>query len=212
MRSYLQGRRVTGGRPGSISACAELPLPLRDRSHLPGVYLRVCGVTTMQPFKKQLTTGLSPRVRSYRKRKNHGVILRGSISACAELPPPEPDRESVPTPSKVYLRVCGVTASTSTEGATVAGLSPRVRSYRRLRNVLDAAGGSISACAELPPRARRESRGLRVYLRVCGVILFFAALNERHQGLSPRVRSYPREPAERVEDFGSISACAELSA
>ncbi len=155
--------------------------------------------------------GLSPRVRSYRIESTGSNRWRGSISACAELPPPEPDRESVPTPSKVYLRVCGVTASTSTEGATVAGLSPRVRSYRRLRNVLDAAGGSISACAELPPRARRESRGLRVYLRVCGVISSRAWSMSHPEGLSPRVRSYRHKQPRRQVHRGSISACAELS-
>ncbi len=172
----------------------------------------MCGVTASAKIMGSFCEGLSPRVRSYRIESTGSNRWRGSISACAELPPPEPDRESVPTPSKVYLRVCGVTASTSTEGATVAGLSPRVRSYRRLRNVLDAAGGSISACAELPPRARRESRGLRVYLRVCGVTPESPPRESRTSGLSPRVRSYLFEGMVDVASRGSISACAELSA
>ncbi len=191
----------------SISACAELPLlPFSNRVGR-RVYLRVCGVTVERRPLGLALRGLSPRVRSYPRGGGKCNSEAGSISACAELPRAP---RLWPGPWRVYLRVCGVTSSPSFTVEMSAGLSPRVRSYRRGPGQRPGAPGSISACAELPEHAPRGGFLARVYLRVCGVTIGISAPACLEAGLSPRVRSYLDPLRLSGERDGSISACAEL--
>ncbi len=151
--------------------------------------------------------GLSPRVRSYQRSNSRRGELCGSISACAELPPPYAHR---PRRSRVYLRVCGVTVFGCRRTDFSQGLSPRVRSYLKAAEDFGAYFGSISACAELPFHRSLARGALRVYLRVCGVTTSLVKTAKPLWGLSPRVRSYLEVRHQRVGLRGSISACAEL--
>ncbi len=150
----------------SISACAELPAGLPIKFFPYEVYLRVCGVTEQELADKIESTGLSPRVRSYRKAAVQIGSYKRSISACAELPPWE---LSASSSAGVYLRVCGVTDEDLARSKRLLGLSPRVRSYRTELCDDIGEGGSISACAELPQRTLHPCAYIWVYLRVCGV-------------------------------------------
>jgi len=90
------------------------------------------------------------------------------------------------------------------------GLSPRVRRYPRVLDLLPAAGGSISACAEVPVVRFGTALVFKVYLRVCGGTDGDTIDSPVRVGLSPRVRRYRRDEPLRRDPFGSISACAEV--
>ncbi len=167
----------------------------------------MCGVTCGGRASSSASTGLSPRVRSYRHFAGRQTVRRGSISACAELP----ERLGRPQTHRwVYLRVCGVTVYVVRLLSGLRGLSPRVRSYRRDSCTVPGVEGSISACAELPSMRGRMQRASRVYLRVCGVTFAKVVRSPTGRGLSPRVRSYLMAQHSSKATSGSISACAEL--
>ncbi len=86
VRSYPSSGQTSTTWSGSISACAELPETSVPPENPVRVYLRVCGVTDRMKLRVGDEAGLSPRVRSYRVRKERRRPMEGSISACAELP------------------------------------------------------------------------------------------------------------------------------
>jgi hypothetical protein len=74
-----------------------------------------------------------------------------------------------PRPWGVYPRVYGATSIAIGYGIQSAGLSPCVRGYRHLNDLLKGHPGSIPLCTEQPwgrGSGRCESE---VYPRVCGV-------------------------------------------
>ncbi len=108
MRSNHDQHTPDGWKLGSISAHAEQPARPATAKWLSWVYLRACGATQVMRLSRDGETGLSPRMRSNRRRKTPGRTQRGSISAHAEQP-----SSSTPWRAKsgVYLRACGATAS-----------------------------------------------------------------------------------------------------
>ena len=90
-----------------------------------------------------------------------------------------------------------------------SGSSPRVRS-RRPPGLGGAAGvGIISACAEQTRPATESARRGRDHLRVCGADEPDVALDDPHDGSSPRVRSRQLHMRLTACGAGIISACAE---
>ena len=73
--------------PGSIPACAGEPPPECPPRAMCRVYPRVCGGTAQFVGWHQMHGGLSPRVRGNRHSDGHGLMLCGSIPACAGEPP-----------------------------------------------------------------------------------------------------------------------------
>ena len=88
----------------------------------------------------------------------------------------------------VYPRVCGGTQVVGGFRAPPEGLSPRVRGN--------------------PIRFSETRRPQRVYPRVCGGTLAPVADLHHIEGLSPRVRGNPSRSENRIEQRGSIPACA----
>ena len=111
----------------------------------------------------------------------------------------------------VYLRVCGGIALSEQEMEKMKGLSPRVRRHQQPSGVFCVCARSISACAEASDKKKCDLPDDQVYLRVCGGIRVVLAVNQLHQGLSPRVRRHPLLIASAILNRGSISACAEAS-
>ena len=86
VRRYRYPHRYKCPRRRSISACAEVPVPLKPATLTTGVYLRVCGGTYSPSFSSTRTEGLSPRVRRYPWTSSPLALPSRSISACAEVP------------------------------------------------------------------------------------------------------------------------------
>ena len=107
--------RVRGNRsavrPGqetsrSIPACAGEPNRPRCPASPRRVYPRVCGGTGLDPWRRQSSWGLSPRVRGNREGAAGEGRTERSIPACAGEPGVTPWRCGY---SRVYPRVCGGT-------------------------------------------------------------------------------------------------------
>ena len=191
--------------PGSIPACAgEPPVPWICPD-VQRVYPRVCGGT---PLLRRLCLGgrgLSPRVRGNHSSGRVGVVIPGSIPACAGEPLQTPgfyklarvyprvcggtvrvcDRVA---PHMVYPRVCGGTLRRERSRLRGRGLSPRVRGNHRDSSSRSGKSRSIPACAGEPPIRNWKRSIAKVYPRVCGGTVFKLASARRFLGLSPRVR------------------------
>ena len=87
VRRHLRAAPDRRERRGSISACAEASTGQGCVSQSSRVYLRVCGGIGVGWREPPLVKGLSPRVRRHRSASCTLMILRGSISACAEASP-----------------------------------------------------------------------------------------------------------------------------
>ncbi len=150
---------------GSISACAEQPVLELLAGCLVGVDLRVRGAASRCGASGRWTSGRSPRARSSRRAGGVDGRRHRSISACAEQP-----RAASPCtrPRRVDLRVRGAASAKTLSTSRPMGRSPRARSSRRLKECINEAMGSISACAEQPHADHPPRRGLRVDLRVRG--------------------------------------------
>ena len=207
VRRYLYGSHKRKDLSGSISACAEVPSRKQATRTRRRVYLRVCGGTIYRNAQKGVRTGLSPRVRRYLKPRKSVLSDRRSISACAEVPY---GTREIPEGRGVYLRVCGGTYTAPRLRRVLQGLSPRVRRYLNRTNTSVGDLGSISACAEVPIRSLRGELAFQVYLRVCGGTPIRQQKNVDMEGLSPRVRRYPKDAVEDTGAKRSISACAEV--
>ncbi len=172
----------------SIPVCAGEPVLRSWRTTRRRVYPRVCGGTDSEVHSRHPTHGLSPRVRGNRPTCTPpGPPLR-SIPACAGEPAPyAPD---TPTPP-VYPRVCGGTARGREAGATVRGLSPRVRGNLEPTHEQARSGRSIPACAGEPLPQEGLAATFAVYPRVCGGTLGGGGWAASIGGLSPRVRGNP---------------------
>ena len=172
----------------SIPACAGEPPARRAPPKRPGVYPRVCGGTLMDSVRRELSTGLSPRVRGNPVVPSLAVPGRGSIPACAGEPMNATGESDM---VKVYPRVCGGTDAATEAVHSAGGLSPRVRG--NLSGVAGAEGaeGSIPACAGEPTWTPWPTPGPRVYPRVCGGTPKSIGRYGLTIGLSPRVRGNP---------------------
>ena len=92
----------------SIPACAGEPIGNIQTVSIVKVYPRVCGGTSFVGLLQPPRSGLSPRVRGNRQRRNTKSTAYRSIPACAG----EPQSGLLPPcPVRVYPRVCGGTAS-----------------------------------------------------------------------------------------------------
>ncbi len=170
------------------------------------VYLRACGATGPSTTTGALQTGLSPRMRSNLPGASTVFQAVGSISAHAEQPTRHGRRDA---PHGVYLRACGATDPVMGATPTSWGLSPRMRSNRRLGDGCAGRRGSISAHAEQPGTADPRRTVARVYLRACGATFAGLAAARGVAGLSPRMRSNLLRARARGPGQGSISAHAE---
>ncbi len=206
MRSNQRHHFLDDVWQGSISAHAEQPRQAWLASRAGRVYLRACGATHLAFQGNGAGQGLSPRMRSNHEPHLVGAHPRGSISAHAEQPAPS---TTWPAPWWVYLRACGATPYSASAPACCWGLSPRMRSNLLPTPSAGRGPGSISAHAEQPygPDANLTMNG--VYLRACGATVPACRSQNKHQGLSPRMRSN-RPLSDCGADYrGSISAHAE---
>ena len=189
----------------SIPACAGEPPESPAHLVLRKVYPRVCGGTLLAIAGVGAFHGLSPRVRGNPFATRIARSKAGSIPACAG----EPWLCWVAMGlNPVYPRVCGGTLTDDERSYDSQGLSPRVRGNRRGGGDDDAVQRSIPACAGEPSSESPSYAAERVYPRVCGGTIRWAALQGSPAGLSPRVRGNRRERWERVKQLRSIPACA----
>ena len=189
----------------SIPACAGEPRSGWARTRRKRVYPRVCGGTLAKASGSGLCPGLSPRVRGNRPTARLAGQHLGSIPACAGEPVFSAMMPELPP---VYPRVCGGTVKAVTGGASVTGLSPRVRGNRWAAEEGRLYMGSIPACAGEPDAEHLRRIRQRVYPRVCGGTGHSIPRRNQGTGLSPRVRG---NLAGRGGDAGcgrSIPACA----
>ena len=132
-----------------------------------------------------LEVGLSPRVRGSPLDVRGGLVLGGSIPACAGEPR---EGASGSHPGWVYPRVCGGAVESFGVYSPEGGLSPRVRGSRLDDRGGGAPLGSIPACAGEPCRGCTSGNSAWVYPRVCGGAIVCDACEPLVVGLSPRVR------------------------
>ena len=188
----------------SIPACAGEPaLTSMGRLRIQ-VYPRVCGGTAKAPGRKRTCSGLSPRVRGNHGLQPQGLVLGGSIPACAGGPVPQAGASSG---FWVYPRVCGGTVPSITRPHTSAGLSPRVRGNRQSTSAGCSQSGSIPACAGEPAHRGTGLCPRRVYPRVCGGTWTCPVCGRKKLGLSPRVRGNLTGHVLALRPLGSIPAC-----
>ena len=116
--------------------------------------------------------GLSPRVRGNLLLNIYQRIRLRSIPACAG----EPNALRYTNYMKqVYPRVCGGTRNSMARGMGRKGLSPRVRGNPGRDGCECSGAGSIPACAGEPTYEMCRLYELRVYPRVCGGTVSYAA-------------------------------------
>ena len=190
---------------GSIPACAGEPITTTTTMTMPTVYPRVCGGTRVSQVLLRLQQGLSPRVRGNPVAVDPGVVVAGSIPACAGEPAA---RQRTALLFLVYPRVCGGTDTRYLMRKSGEGLSPRVRGNPKRTSPPLAMPGSIPACAGEPRVVVRPVNPPRVYPRVCGGTNSNPRWGSTDRGLSPRVRG--NRGVGRTGDLpsGSIPACA----
>ena len=109
----------------------------------------MCGGTIIVNGRVIGVEGLSPRVRGNPEHSQELLDGLGTIPACAGEPC---KRQSRPSLSGDYPRVCGGTALPARPRSTICGLSPRVRGNRTSASVDPPSDGTIPACAGEPPR------------------------------------------------------------
>ena len=190
---------------GSIPACAGEPPSTRHSSAPTGVHPRVCGGAVDGGSHVLVAPGPSPRVRgSLSPDRSHPADI-GSIPACAGEP-------SVPTPrstmARVHPRVCGGAIRVLERVVPGHGPSPRVRGSPIVRPHVDAAEGSIPACAGEPRFCGCWIGDARVHPRVCGGAPSSSSPPSARRGPSPRVRGSLCQCARPDVVPGSIPACA----
>ena len=190
---------------GSIPACAGEPGSASTASRPRRVYPRVCGGTCSTGAHESRGEGLSPRVRGNRQINHVGLLVRGSIPACAGEPPCTPP---VACRQRVYPRVCGGTTERLGPKPPTEGLSPRVRGNLRVAPHEGRRVGSIPACAGEPEPVPSSASAWVVYPRVCGGTCAPWPVLRAQVGLSPRVRGNPGLSSLRFDRGGSIPACA----
>ena len=192
-------------KSGSIPACAGEPGPAGRRTHICGVYPRVCGGTARTVPTTGNAMGLSPRVRGNLPLPPLPPAAGRSIPACAGEPPmasPSSCR------SRVYPRVCGGTPSFRAFRWRRCGLSPRVRGNQATVSPNPLPARSIPACAGEPGKATVFKAMDPVYPRVCGGTQPSNRNGPGRTGLSPRVRGNLDVKTPDQMRGGSIPACA----
>ena len=132
---------------GSIPACAGEPLSCWPWVSRCTVYPRVCGGTEPTDEGAEIVMGLSPRVRGNLQLPDKGVVLWGSIPACAGEPSVLAQGAG---DQPVYPRVCGGTLQYANGRRAIFGLSPRVRGNPILGSSPRSLSRSIPACAGEP--------------------------------------------------------------
>ena len=178
-------------RMRSIPACAGEPTPVPSPASAVPVYPRVCGGTSAPPYRRAAGRGLSPRVRGNLAKRTSSRRCGRSIPACAGEPDGGLAGQQV---GRVYPRVCGGTASSTSPGPMLAGLSPRVRGNLTQGFLRLVPLRSIPACAGEPAPASQLPMRQWVYPRVCGGTGGDGRLPASGDGLSPRVRgNLPRQ-------------------
>ena len=169
--------------------------------------------------------GLSPRLRGNPPVAVQAVLVPGSIPAPAGEPPTKTTDAASKT---VYPRACGGTACCRTNrqnvevypracGGTevpeagiyeVQGLSPRLRGNLRSIWPGQQRNRSIPAPAGEPDLGQLCGAKDRVYPRACGGTCSTMVISYSREGLSPRLRGNPPQPALALRVPGSIPAPA----
>ena len=149
------------------------------------VYPRGCGEHINHQLYTPQRDGLSPRVRGTRPRQPGGRAALRFIPAGAGN---TPHRYTRCFPAPVYPRGCGEHVLAMLPGATVHGLSPRVRGTHVPRSSRCLRIRFIPAGAGNTRFARESFQPASVYPRGCGEHQLAAEAQEPDYGLSPRVR------------------------
>ena len=189
----------------SIPACAGQPTILSPPNPHIRVYPRVCGAAITLSLSSTAWSGLSPRVRGSRVTALDRVNRIRSIPACAGQPA---GIDVLVCEHKVYPRVCGAAAFTSTFQQAIEGLSPRVRGSLAQAQGSTVRGRSIPACAGQPGAGSRINGSRKVYPRVCGAAGQTTSVRRLPDGLSPRVRGSRLAILSAPAVGRSIPACA----
>ena len=150
-------------------------------------------------------TGLSPRVRGNRERRQGDTSELGSIPASAGEPS---GRSWCEETSRVYPRECGGTPERLHPPLLARGLSPRVRGNPWPGVDEPMMLRSIPASAGEPDGSAAGRCSGRVYPRECGGTSMTRACSTSGGGLSPRVRGNPLRPWAQDAAVGSIPASA----
>mgnify|MGYP006278012469 CR=1 FL=1 len=205
VRGHRSGAKSTVSAGRSIPACAGSPGIGHPTPTESTVYPRVCGVTFWITSRRDVSEGLSPRVRGHPCWLASRSSSRGSIPACAGSPT---QKQTPKQTIWVYPRVCGVTAWVYFTAYDMRGLSPRVRGHPAGQHPARLCLWSIPACAGSPMPKSAAIAKARVYPRVCGVTGDRFGSGLLQHGLSPRVRGHRNKCVRRTKRCRSIPACA----
>ena len=165
VRGKQAGQIQTGGKFGSIPACAGEANGCRRLSPRRRVYPRVCGGSRKWVDANFMLEGLSPRVRGKPGASGRRNLYRGSIPACAGEAQAEIQTAQ---PGPVYPRVCGGSILLILIEDDSDGLSPRVRGKPPTPTPTPTPTRSIPACAGEAGLTRGGMPRAPVYPRVCG--------------------------------------------
>ena len=149
---------------------------------------------------------LPPRARRILKVAFYGENESGTTSACAE------NTLRVQTTrmhDRNYLRVRGEYSCRGVACVAASELPPRARRIPRCLKIIALAAGTTSACAENTIGARSRPPAQRNYLRVRGEYSVSALEGAETAELPPRARRILKDIFSASIDTGTTSACAE---
>ena len=208
LRLFLQAGAywlMWGLRMGSIPACAGEPRRASAFPQSTRVYPRMCGGAVTMVRDDYAAKGLSPHVRGSPQDQWDGLLLPGSIPACAGEPS---SRMAAFRRPWVYPRMCGGAHRPARMRPIFTGLSPHVRGSPARAPFRSPSEGAIPACAGEPTFSVRTWAFRRVYPRMCGGAGFANQAHNPARGLSPHVRGSRERLSGPAAAVGSIPACA----
>ena len=166
---------------------------------------RVCGENSAGKASVSLREGSSPRVRGKHVPSDDFYRWRRLIPACAGKTLCD---VILPCRSRAHPRVCGENSIPMECRFTVQGSSPRVRGKRLEKQIADALGGLIPACAGKTTRSLFCIVIAPAHPRVCGENKPRGMQRISAAGSSPRVRGKLGAQLMPWQQQGLIPACA----
>ncbi len=187
-----RGSRRRGGcrcsEGGPIPAWAGQPPTSPTAAVLCKAYPRVGGAARMVHWNVWTASGLSPRGRGSRQRRQPSLGPWGPIPAWAGQPAVARDARRK---TGAYPRVGGAAVGAPEKARVEAGLSPRGRGSPSLAGWTVPRPGPIPAWAGQPPPAGGRCPWVPAYPRVGGAAWYMVVYGWHHPGLSPRGRGSP---------------------